>query len=173
MRYLKIVLMSSSLVLSVALHAGDSAPAFGSQKDKAVPGMQETKTQVPAEMKQRCRMMMQTAINPFDPTAILGLKDDLKLSTEQAQKLQAIVDKARQEAKGVLNEQQAKTLGAIPAKPETSMAMHEHMMEMMQQKHGKQAGGNKMDCPMMSMIAPTTQPAQAEPATNGHEAHHH
>jgi len=123
---------------------------------------------MPDDMMQRCRMMMQTAINPGDPVAILALKDDLKLTAEQVQKIQAIADKARQEAKGVLDEQQAKTLQAIPAKPETPMAMHQHMMQMMKNMPAGQGGGQMpmMNCPMMNMMGggATTQPAQDKPA---------
>jgi hypothetical protein len=134
---------------------------------------------MPDEMKQRCRMMMQTEINPADPAAILALQDDLKLTPEQVQKLQAIGDKARQDAKAVLDEKQAKALQAVPATPQTPMAMHQHMMQMMQQTHAGQggrtgAGGDgqmpMMNCPMMNMMGgAATQPAQDKPA--GHEAH--
>ena len=118
---------------------------------------------MPAEMQQRCRMMMQTTINPADPAAILAIKDDLKLTAEQVQKLQAIADKAQQEAKGVLDEQQAKTLQSIPVNPETPMAMHQQMMKNMPADKG---GGQMpmMNCPMMKMTdGGATPPAQDKP----------
>ena len=121
---------------------------------------------MPDDMKQRCRMMMQTTINPADPAAILAIKDDLKLTAEQVQKLQAIADKAQQEAKGVLDEQQAKTLQAIPAKPETPMAMHQQMMQKMKEMPAGQGGQMPMmNCPMMNMMGGgATPPAQDKPA---------
>ena len=122
---------------------------------------------MPAEMQQRCRMMMQTSINPGDPAAILAIKDDLKLTPEQIQKIQTIGDDARKEAKSVLDEQQAKTLQSIPVNPETPMAMHQQMMKKMTaDKRGGQMP--MMSCPMMDMTggAATTQPAQDKPTSN-------
>ena len=182
MRYVLSVLAVGLLALTVHAQTNDTTkdrPGAG-----AGPGMKMgggMMMNMPDEMKQRCRLMMQTAINPADPAAVLALKDDLKLTPDQVQKLQAIADKARQEAKAVMDEKQAKSLQAIPAAPETPMAMHQHMMRMMQQMHGGQGGAgaggqmHMMNCPMMNMMGggPATQPAQNQnPGDTGHEAHH-
>lgn len=184
MRYTLGLLVVIALALTVYAQADNPAPDH-----PAAPGMDMKGGQMgmgkmmnmPDDMKQKCRMMMQTAINPGDPAAILSFKDDLKLTDKQVQKLQAIADKARQEAKGVLNEQQAKTLQAVPAKPDTSMAMHQQMMQMMKDMPAGQVGDKMpmMNCPMMNMMPgqmgaaaqPKTQTPPA-PADQDHSARH-
>ena len=169
MRYIFSFLVVSALALTVFAQADIPAPdrpgAAGMGMQGGQMGMGKMMN-MPDNMKQRCRMMMQTTINPADPAAILAIKDDLKLTAEQVQKLQAIADKAQQEAKGVLNEQQTNTLHAIPAKPETPMAMHQQMMQKMKEMPAGQ--GDKMpmmNCPMMNtMDGATTPPAQDKPA---------
>ena len=169
MRYVFSFLVVSALVLTVYAQAdnpdADRPAGTGMEMKGGQMGMGKM-MKMPSEMQQRCRMMMQTAINPGDPAAILAIKDDLKLTPEQVQKIQAIADEARKEAKGVLDEQQAKMLQAIPAKPETPMAMHQQMMQKMKDMPAGQ--GSKMpmmNCPMMKMMdgGATTQPAQDKP----------
>lgn len=153
--------------LAVALALAVWAPARTQSAESADgKSMTEAKTMnMPDDMKLRCQMMMKTAIDPTDPAAILALNDDLKLTPDQVKKLQAIADKSRQDAKAVLDETQAKTVQAIPAKPETSMAMHQKMMEMMKKDMPDGQGAAQMpmmNCPMMKMMpgqmAPTAKP---------------
>ena len=175
MRYILGFFVVSALALTVQAQAenpaadrpaGSGMEMKGGQMGMDKMGMGKMMN-MPAEMQQRCRMMMQTAINPGDPAAILAIKDDLKLTPEQVQKIQAIADEARKEAKGVLDEQQAKMLQAIPAKPETPMAMHQQMMQKMKDMPAGQGGQMPMmNCPMMKMMdggGATTQPAQDKP----------
>ena len=172
MRYILGFVVVSALALTVQAQAVDSAttrpagPGMG-MKDRQM-GMGKMgmgkMMNMPAEMQQRCRMMMQTAISPGDPAAILAIKDDLKLTPEQIQKLQVIADEARKQTKDVLDEQQVKVLQAIPAKPETPMAMHQQMMKNMPADKGK-GQTPMMNCPMMNMMGggATTQPVQDKP----------
>lgn len=181
MRYLLMSILS--LAFASALLAD---VAKGSASNRAMPEMDMSGTD--SHMTMRCKMMMQAAIAPTDPAAILAMKGDLHLTADQVNKLNAIAEKARAEAKGVLDEQQTKALKAIPSKPETSMAMHEYMMQMMHHM-GESQDGHKMsmmNCPMMNMMmghgmmgkgmmgghGAATQPAQGD-AGEDQSAHHH
>ena len=125
------------------------------------------------EMMLRCQMVMQAAIQPTDPAAILVIKDTLKLSDEQVKKLQSIEDIARRQAQDILSDSQKQQLQSIPRAPQTGADMHQHMMGMMQQ-----SGQGQMckDCPMMKSMSgsATTQPSgQGSAQPQGHEAPHH
>jgi hypothetical protein len=157
--------MAGALVLAQS-HApggamGDNMKGMAGMMDKMSP-----------QMKMRCQMMMDTAVTPADPAAILALKDQLKLTETQTAQLKAINKEAQDKAVAVLTADQKTTLDALPASPETMMDMHEQMMGKMR----KVMGGNKeMSCPMMNMMrghmGPTTQPHVDAPAGHDHEAH--
>lgn len=106
--------------------------------------------QMSEPMKLRCRMMMNMEVTSHDPAALLGLKDQLKLTEEQTTRLQAIVAQARQQAELVLTDQQKTLLQPLEKTPKTMMEMHHQMME----KMGQAKGGMKMQmmCPMMEMM---------------------
>ena len=75
-----------------------------------------------------CRMMMRAAIDPQDPAALLALKDDLGLTDEQTDKLQAIVQETRQQAAAVLTPAQKEKLKGLADAPGTMMDMCRRMM---------------------------------------------
>lgn len=132
---------------------------------------------MPPEMKMRCQMVMNTAVTPSDPAAILALKDQLKLTEAQATQLDAINKEARDKAAAVLTVEQTKTLAAMPQTPQTMKDMHEQMMGHMQKMMGGKMGDQPMSCPMMQMMkdqtGPTTLPkagASAAPAEQHHMA---
>ncbi len=70
-----------------------------------------------SETMRQCQMVMRTAIFLDSPSAILGQKESLGLTPDQAQKLHDIENEARQKAKSVLTEEQTKKLGVVPDKP--------------------------------------------------------
>lgn len=176
MRYLLTSMLSLALASALLADADK-----GSASDQQMPAMDMSA--MDSNMTMRCKMMMQAAIAPTDPAAILAMKAELHLTLDQMHKLNAIAEKARAEAKDVLDEQQAKAIKAVPSEPDTSMAMHEYMMQMMHHMQEAQ-GGQKMsmmNCPMMNMMmghgmmgghSATTQPAQGD-ASEDHAAHHH
>ncbi|GEM_PF-6881021 len=113
---------------------------------------------MPEQMTMQCRMLMATQIDARDPGTLLGLKDDLKLSDEQATKLAAIAEKARADAAAVLTDAQKEKIKALGDTPKTMRDMCGRVMSKMQEltKDGK---GGTMMCPMM-MSPAATQPAQ-------------
>ena len=118
-------------------------------------------------MMTRCRMLMRARIDTNDPAGLLAIKDELKLTKEQASKLQAIADKAREEAKALLTNEQNKKLEALPKTPCNMMEMHGKMMPMMQKMGGEKGKGSPMMCPMMgkrggksASEAPASEPTE-------------
>lgn len=118
-------------------------------------------------MMTRCRMLMRTRIDTNDPAGLLAIKDELKLTKEQVSKLQAIADKAREEAKALLTDEQNKKLEALPKTPCNIMEMHGKMMPMMQKMGGEKGQDSPMMCPMMrtkggkiASEAPATEPTE-------------
>ena len=110
------------------------------QKGGAMP-MGHDMGQMSPEMKTKCQMMMQAQLTPSDPSALVALKDQLKLTEDQVKKLQAIQEQARKDAAAVLNDEQKQQVAKIPATPDTSTGMHQQMMQMMKDMHGGQGGG--------------------------------
>lgn len=149
----------------------------GAPKGGATP-MGHDMGQMSPGMKTKCQMMMQAQLTPGDPAALVASKDQLKLTEDQVKKLQAIQEQARKNAAAVLNDEQKQQVANVPAKPDTCMGMHQHMMQMMKDMHGGQSGGQmpKMNCPMMNMMGggAATQPAlPGASAPAGHDAHKH
>ena len=118
-------------------------------------------------MKMRCRMMMNMEVTSHDPAALLALKDQLKLTEKQTNRLQAIVAQARQQAGQVLTDQQKTQLQPLEKLPKTMMEMHHQMME----KMGQAKVGMKMQmtCPMMEMMEHMDH---AQPAAKGGATEH-
>jgi hypothetical protein len=82
----------------------------------------------------RHKIMMNTAIDVFDPEAVLSAKKPLALNKEQIEQLKAISMTARQCAREVLNDKQLKklnTLKKLPDFPKTMAQMHQRMMQKM------------------------------------------
>jgi len=94
---------------------------------------------MPQEMVDRCAMMMNVPVSMGDPRTILSKTDDLKLSAEQTDKINAIIEKACQDAMTVLDAQQQQTVKAMDPKPVSMADLHATMMERMKEK----------GCPMM------------------------
>ena len=99
-------------------------------------------------MMTRCRMLMRTRIETNDPAGLLTIKDELKLTEKQVGKLQAIAEKAREEAKALLTDEQNKKLEALPKTPCNMMEMHGKMKPMMQKMSGEKGQDSPMMCPM-------------------------
>ena len=98
---------------------------MGGMKHGMMGGMEAMKMSEP--MKLRCRMMMSMEVTSHDPAALLALKEQLKLTEEQTNRLQAIVAQARQQADQVLTEEQRSQLRPLEKTPKTMMEMMEHM----------------------------------------------
>ena len=104
-------------------------------------------------MMMRGRMMMRMQMHRQNPQAILALKEELKLSDEQAQQLQSIAAEAREKTQQVLNDEQKQSLEKLKDTPNTPMQMHQHMQQMMQRMHGEDAAKQMQQmCPMMKMM---------------------
>lgn len=102
-------------------------------------GMEGMKMSGP--MKLRHQMMMNMEVTPQDPAALLALKDQLKLTDEQTNRLQAILAQARQQAGQVLTDQQKAQLQPLEKLPKTMTEMHNQMMEHMGHEKPAATGG--------------------------------
>ena len=117
------------------------------------PGQHESKP-----MMMRTRMLMSMHVNPFDPNAVLALKDQLNLTDEQVKQLDDIASTAREKVQALLSSDQQAELKTLDKTPDTSMAMHAMMMKRMHGGTGEagmqyQGGGESSEgCPMMQMM---------------------
>ncbi len=95
-------------------------------------------------MMMRHRMMMDAVVGDYEPNGLVALKDELKLTPDQVSKLQAINQKAEDDAKAVLTADQVKQVDELKGTPNTVAGMHKEMA-------GKWAEGGQraMSCPMM------------------------
>lgn len=165
---------SSGMAQAPASNAPMSGDTKGMMdgKGKMSPDMKAMMEKMSPEMKLRCKMLMNMMVSPSDPTAILSIKDQLKLTDAQTTQLEAIHKEAQVRAAAVLSVDQQKTLDAMPKTPQTMTDMHEQMMGQMQRAMGGKMGEHAMSCPMMKMSDATTRPAQDKPATpEDHSAH--
>ena len=78
---------------------------------ECIDGME--RTGMPDGMLQACRVRMSAPIRYDDPAALLALKAELVLTAEQIEKLTALVERTRAEAKRLLTEAQAKKLDTL------------------------------------------------------------
>lgn len=148
MKWLFTTAMTTSLILSLAIlvHAQG-------QEHRHEPGRQGPHRHMMegegmhGRMMGHMRMMMNTEIDPRDPTALLANRESLELTEGQAEQLQALVERTRREAAGLLNENQRQQLEQLPQQPRSMRQMHGQMMqhmEVMQDKKGM--------CPMCAMM---------------------
>lgn len=144
---------------------GDSAEKPGKRADE-VNGMM---AKIPDDMKMRCQMQMNMAVSPSDPGAILALKDQLQLTTDQTTELEAINAEARTKAVAVLNSEQRSTLDTLPQSPQTMTKLHEKMIIQMQPMDGAKPGDKPMDCPVMRMMRDQTA-SMTPPMADTHAA---
>lgn len=107
------------------------------------------------EMMQQGRMIMHAELSRDDPAALLGMKEQLKLSDDQSKRLQAIEQRARAEAKAVLDQSQQSQVSKLPDGASSMAQMHRQMMAQMQQMSGKSGaptGQSEAPCAMMQMM---------------------
>ena len=149
--------------------AGDIAEKPAKLTDEMGKEMKDKMAKLPDDMKMRCQMQMNMEVSPSDPSAILALKDQLQLTTDQATELQAISKEARTKAAAVLNPDQQTTLGTLPQTPQTMKALHEKMTSQMHPMKATTPGDKPMDCPMMQMMQENTA-STMPPKTNSPEA---
>ncbi len=94
-------------------------------------------------MMDKCKMMMHTHIENYDPAALLAIKGQLALTEEQAGKLKEITEKSRKDAEMLLTIEQKDILKKMADTPDTMMKMHKEMMPMMK-KMEKEEGEEMM-----------------------------
>jgi hypothetical protein len=80
-------------------------------------------------MRMRHRMMMNERLSTKDPSSILALREELKLTEKQVKQLEKIETKARTDAEKVLTKEQHTTLSEVPEHGAWMRQMRERMME--------------------------------------------
>ena len=90
-------------------------------------------------MMMRRHALMDTRIESTDPEALLVMKDHLKLTDDQAAKLDTIAKKAREDSGAVLTDEQKNMLKPMEGTPDTMTGMMKAMPkhEMHEGKGGK------------------------------------
>lgn len=108
------------------------------------------------EMILRCRMLMQGDFSRSNPSSLLGVKDELKLTDEQVTKLKDLGKETRDKARAVLTEEQLKKIDGLPLEPSSGIKMHRAMVSMLKEK------GMPEKCPIMAMGPAASRPAAAK-----------
>lgn len=132
------------LAVPFLLMAADDDPT-AEQREQRREKMKEMgeKMDLPHDMQMRMRALMYARLSGKDPAVALALKDHLKLTDEQAEKLKGIVEQARTQANEVLTPEQRDMLDQMKDTPETMKAFQKKMMEKM-----KEEGKLVYTCPM-------------------------
>ena len=113
------------------------AEGKGEQVDKAKANMKAMG--MSEGMMMRCRVMMQTHLDAYDPSALLVLKDELKLTPQQVSTLKGVAERARLDAKAALTEDQLDKVAPMLSEdaPKSMIEMHRHMMPKMHMSGGR------------------------------------
>ena len=174
--------MKTSLVCTLLLLLPLQVHAAENGEQTQPPAQADSPTQGDKLM---CRMLMQSQVSPYDPTSLLAVADQLQLTQEQQDQLQAMNKDIRQQAQELLTQEQQQRLQEAPQEPMTCMRMHKRMMRMRQgmMHNGKQQGGRRgmrgrngqrgrmmrhngmQNCPMMQMMDQESGNASEPPAT--------
>ena len=141
----------------------------GSQHGQMEPGHGhdgEHMQQMMERMQDHMHVMMNLQIDPADPQVLLTLTDALELTEQQIEQLEALTERSRAEAEGILAEQQREQL--------EEKNIHGHPMKQMHERMHGEAGHEAMQhCPMMQqMHAEPDQNAESAGDTEDHEQHH-
>ncbi len=90
---------------------------------------------VPEATILRDRMMLATQWDAYDPSGLLAIKADIKLTEEQTKSLgelannvEAVVAKARGDAKALLTDEQLAKMDAVAKTPNTIVGLHAAMI---------------------------------------------
>jgi hypothetical protein len=144
-----------ALVASLALSTA-ALTALAQQKGGMKMGRQGQHVSKP--MMMRTQMLMSMHVDPMDPNAVLALKNDLKLTDDQVQRLHDISGAAHGKVRKVLTEDQQSELEALQTTPDNAMDMHKMMMSKRQGGQGMggmhHTGGKGAsdNCPMFGMM---------------------
>lgn len=98
----------------------------------------------------RCQIMGTAQVSAYNPAAVLALRDELKLTDDQVNELEAIATTAQEQVKTKLTVEQLAILEPIAATPSSMMQICQSMHSMT----GKGMMGMMM-CPMMSTSSST------------------
>ena len=116
---------------------------MGVSRDQCIEMMKQAG--ISPALMMRCSMMGTLQVDPYDPSAILAMKNELSLTAEQQEKLDAIQKEAREKAKSVLTEAQQNDLKPLLDTPNTMPGMWRQWHS----KIDKKTGSAMMMCPWM------------------------
>jgi Spy/CpxP family protein refolding chaperone len=88
-----------------------------------------------------------------DPIGLIALQGELKLSAEQIAKIEAVNDKARREAMGVLSGEQIQIVERMKGTPESLSGICEDM--------SARSGGREVVCPTCARPLPKEEPKES------------
>lgn len=124
-------------VLAYAQPAAEKAPALAPKCPCPTCALAEGKAMVgvPEATILRDRMMLATQWDAYDPSGLLAIKADIKLTEEQTKSLgelannvEAVVAKARGDAKALLTDEQLAKMDAVAKTPNTIVGLHAAMI---------------------------------------------
>ena len=102
-------------------------------------------------MMMRSSMMGVLEVDPYDPAAVLAMKNQLNLTADQQEKLAAIQKDAREKTRALLTEAQQNELKPLFDTPNTMPGMWRQWHSTMSNQSGvrNQSGAAMMMCPWM------------------------
>lgn len=112
-------------------------------KIKKMMGGGEKPTEMSPAMMLRCRLAMELPVSAADPAAALTLRGPLKLTDEQAARLERVRDRARKRTQRILNQDQRRKLRQVVPSPTTAGDLYVKMLEAMQKMMGKMSAGER------------------------------
>ena len=171
----KISLLAAGLAVSLGLgsmvaQTDQQTPAPDTQS-MDMPGMMNMSNMSPEQCQEmmkkmgmsdamiaRCQIMGTAQVSAYDPVAVLALRDELKLTDDQAKELEAIATSTQEQVKTKLTPEQLSALEPIAATPSS-------MMEMCKSMHSMT--GNDMKGMMMC----SKMSASSSTAAKDHQGH--
>ncbi|WP_298271132.1 hypothetical protein [Geobacter sp.] len=151
---LAVMFATVAVVAGISLHAHAEEQVPAGQKGMPMQMGPDAMQEMMKQMKERmgddpmmaqCMAMMQTPITPRSPASLLAMKESLKLSDDQVQKLKELEEKTNAEALRLLTEEQRASFTAM-TKGWKPMSMMEGMQTMMPRM--QKMMGNNCPCPM-------------------------
>lgn len=144
------VVVSATVVLPLAAFAVDMGAGgmMGMQCEMKSGEMKcLTPKDAPEGLKARADLLMKVEVDAADPQAVLTMREELKLTDEQAQKVTEILTEARNKTVQLLNNEQKNGLKALEGTPKSMAALHQQLAPT-----SMPAGSEKADvvytCPM-------------------------
>ena len=127
--------------MKAKMHAAGTCPCpYCPMKDDEAAGSKDAHGQ-------QMRMMMNARITRDDPGVILGMRENLNLTPEQAQKLEQLQAENKQKVEAILTDEQKTQVAKLPTEASSMRDMHQQMASKMKGDKAGEADPGAIDKP--------------------------